>query len=67
MATTAVEWMELHAIKAGKRPPDEGFVSAIWQQLLSDAKTLEDSKKYNINFPRSINEFSSGYPTATNT
>jgi predicted esterase len=42
----AVEWMELHAIKAGKRPRDEGFISAKWQQLLSDAKTLEDSKKY---------------------
>ena len=47
VATAAVEWMELHAIKAGKRPRDDGFVSAIWQQLLSDARTLEEAKKYN--------------------
>ena len=46
VATAAVEWMELHAIKAGKRPRDEGFLSAVWQQLLSDAKTLEESKNY---------------------
>jgi len=46
VATAAVEWMELHAIKAGKRPRDDGFVNAIWQQLLNDARTLEESKKY---------------------
>lgn len=47
VATAAVEWMELHAIKARRRPRDDGFVSAIWQQLLSDARTLEEAKKYN--------------------
>ena len=47
VATAAVEWMELHAIKAGKRPRDDGFVNAIWQQLLSDARALEEAKKYN--------------------
>src|SRR5215208_1689070 len=46
VATAAVEWMDLQAIKAGKRPRDDGFVSAIWQQLLSDARALEESKKY---------------------
>src|SRR6185503_481586 len=46
VATAAVEWMELHAIKAGKRPRDDGFIGAIWQQILSDAKTREASKKY---------------------
>ena len=46
VATAAVAWMELHAIKAGKRPRDDGFISAMWQQLLSDAKTLEESKSY---------------------
>jgi len=46
VATAAVEWMELHEIKAGKRPRDDGFVNATWQQLLNDARTLEDSKKY---------------------
>lgn len=46
VATAAVEWMELHAIKAGKRQRDDGFINAMWQQLLSDARTLEESKKY---------------------
>ena len=46
VATAAVAWMELHAIKAGKRPRDDAFVSAMWQQLLSDAKTREESKTY---------------------
>jgi predicted esterase len=47
VAIAAVGWMELHAIKAGKRPRDDGFINAMWQQLLSDARTLEESKKYN--------------------
>jgi predicted esterase len=46
LATAAVEWMELHAIKAGKRPRDDGFINATWQQILTDARTLEGSKKY---------------------
>jgi predicted esterase len=45
-ATAAVEWMEVHAIKAGKRPRDDGFINAMWQQLLNEARTFEDSKKY---------------------
>jgi tetratricopeptide (TPR) repeat protein len=39
--------MELHAMKAGKRPRDDGFINAMWQQLLNDARTLEEAKKYN--------------------
>jgi len=46
LATAAVEWMELHAIKAGKRTRDDGFINAMWQQLLNDARTLEEAKKY---------------------
>jgi tetratricopeptide (TPR) repeat protein len=46
VATTAVEWIELQAIKAGKRPRDDGFINAMWQQLLSEANTHEASKKY---------------------
>jgi predicted esterase len=46
VTTAAVEWMELLAMKAGKRPRDDVFINATWQQLLSDAKTLEASKKY---------------------
>ena len=33
-------------MRAGKRPRDDGFVSARWQQLLNDAKTREESKNY---------------------
>src|SRR5689334_5485591 len=47
VATAAVEWMELQAIKSGKRPRDDGFINAMWQQLLNEARTLEESKKYN--------------------
>jgi len=46
VATAAVEWMELRAIKARKRPRDDGFINAMWQQLLSNAKAREESKKY---------------------
>ena len=46
VATAAVEWMELYAIKTGKRPRDDGFMNAMWQQLLNEARTLEESKKY---------------------
>jgi len=46
VATAAVEWMELQAIKTGKRPRDDGFINATWQQLLNDASTLEQTKKY---------------------
>jgi poly(3-hydroxybutyrate) depolymerase len=51
VATAAVEWLELHAIKAGKRPRDEVFINATWQQLLSDARTLEEAKKYSEAYP----------------
>ncbi|HEX7773991.1 MAG TPA: hypothetical protein VF435_16330, partial [Pyrinomonadaceae bacterium] len=47
VATAAVEWMELHAMKAGKRPRDDGFINTMWQQLLTEARTLEEAKKYN--------------------
>jgi predicted esterase len=47
IATAAVEWMELHAIKAGKRARDDDFINAKWQQILSDARTLEEAKKHN--------------------
>jgi predicted esterase len=47
VATAAVEWIELHAMKTGKRSRDDGFINAMWQQLLTSARTLEESKKYN--------------------
>jgi len=46
VTTAAVEWMELHAIKDGKRPRDDSFIDAMWQSLLADAKTREESKNY---------------------
>lgn len=46
VATAAVEWMELQAIKSGKRPRDDGFVNPMWQQLLNEARKLEEAKKY---------------------
>src|SRR5947207_5902696 len=46
VATDAVEWMELHAIKAGKRTRDDAFINTIWQQTVKRAETLEASKKY---------------------
>ena len=46
VATAAVGWMELHAMKAGKRPRDDDFINTTWQQILTDAKTLEEAKKY---------------------
>ena len=46
VATAAVAWMEVHAIQAGKRPRDDGFINATWQQLLNEARALEKSKKY---------------------
>jgi tetratricopeptide (TPR) repeat protein len=52
VATSAVEWMELQAMKSGKRPRDDDFIDATWQQKLSDAKTLEEAKKYNEAYQR---------------
>lgn len=46
VATAAIGWMELQAMKAGKRTRDDGFINAMWQQLLSDVRTLEEAKKY---------------------
>jgi len=47
VATAAVEWMELHAIKAAKRRRDDAFIDAMWQQLLNEARSFEEAKKYN--------------------
>ena len=46
VATAAVEWMELQGMKTGKCLRDDGFINAVLQRLLSDAKSLEESKKY---------------------
>jgi predicted esterase len=46
LANAAVEWLELQAIKAGKRPRDDNFINVTWQQIFSDAIALEEAKKY---------------------
>ena len=46
-STAAVGWMELQAIRAGKRPRHDGLIDAMWQQLLNDARALEEAKKFN--------------------
>ena len=38
--------MELQAIKAGKRPRDDDFINVTWQRIVSDARTLEEVKKF---------------------
>ena len=47
VAMSAVQWMELQAMKSGKRPRDDDFINATWQQILNEARTLEEVKKYN--------------------
>src|SRR5207237_924909 len=46
VATAAIEWMELNAMKSGKRPRDEAFINAMSQQSVKHAAMLEESKKY---------------------
>jgi predicted esterase len=46
-ASAAVEWMELQAMKAGKRPREAAFIDAMWQKEINEAKTLEELKQYN--------------------
>ncbi|MFL6332713.1 MAG: TPR end-of-group domain-containing protein [Pyrinomonadaceae bacterium] len=47
LAATAVEWMELQALKAGLRPKDEAFAAGVWERRLSEARRLEaESKPY---------------------
>ena len=46
VATAGVQWMELQAIKAGKRPRDDAFINGVWEERLNQAKSHEESKKY---------------------
>src|ERR1051326_7868936 len=46
VATAAIQWMQLQAIKTGKRSRDEGFINATWEQLLNQARTLEQANQY---------------------
>jgi tetratricopeptide (TPR) repeat protein len=45
VANEAVGWMEVQAIKAGRRARDEEFIEAAWQNGLSKARSLETAKQ----------------------
>jgi predicted esterase len=45
VATQAVEWLQLQAMKGGRLQRDEGFIDATWRSELERAKTLEESRK----------------------
>ena len=41
----ALEWLEIQAVRKGKRPKDEAFVRDIFDKTLSRARSLEEQKK----------------------
>lgn len=41
VVAAAVEWMELQAVKTGKRDRDEAFVAGVWERRLAEARRLE--------------------------
>lgn len=45
VAIEAVEWMELLAMKTGKRQRDTNLIDSIWQRKLQQARALEQSKQ----------------------
>ncbi|HMF55181.1 MAG TPA: hypothetical protein VK619_02365 [Pyrinomonadaceae bacterium] len=45
LATEAIEWMEIQAIKSGRRTRDEALVNALWRKGLELAHGLETSGK----------------------
>jgi tetratricopeptide (TPR) repeat protein len=45
VAIEALEWMELQAMKSGKRQLDDSLIESIWQTRLRQGADLEDSRK----------------------
>lgn len=45
LAAAAVEWMELQAMKAGRRVKDEGLIEGAWQHRLTEARGLEEASQ----------------------
>jgi tetratricopeptide (TPR) repeat protein len=37
--TAAVAWMELHAMRSGRRPPDPAFIAKQWESALESARS----------------------------
>ena len=45
LCTEAIEWMELQAMKAGRREKDAALITALWAKRLQRAKENEEAKK----------------------
>ncbi len=45
VASEAIEWMEIQAMKAGRREQDSRLTEVLWQQKLAQAKALEESQQ----------------------
>jgi dienelactone hydrolase len=45
VATEAVEWMEIQAIKSGRRPRDDQLLDEVWKKWLAKAQTFAESDK----------------------
>ena len=45
LAAAAVEWMELQALKSGRRQKDEAFAAGVWERRLAEARRLEEGSK----------------------
>ncbi|HEX9942086.1 MAG TPA: hypothetical protein VGG03_08720 [Thermoanaerobaculia bacterium] len=43
LATRALDWMELQAMKAGVRPKDPALVEAVWKETLERARAFESA------------------------
>jgi predicted esterase len=41
VVSAAVEWLELQAVKTGRRERDEAFVTNVWEHRLAEARRLE--------------------------
>jgi predicted esterase len=46
VATDALEWMEVQAIKAGTRERDDALLASLWEKKLAQGKAFEESKKF---------------------
>jgi predicted esterase len=45
LAAAAIEWMELQAMKSGRRQRDEAFLAGAWERRLVEARRLEGRSK----------------------
>jgi tetratricopeptide (TPR) repeat protein len=45
LATKALEWLELQAMRTGRRARDEATINASWSQALTEARSYEESQQ----------------------